>query len=116
MISQRLARVTDDLCDLFCNQIRRVTRLAETALENYLADNQEKTDEILRRYATLETLLNSDCPEAEQLQAVRHTVTARPDLCESPAYTPSTVAKTRAVLCGTSSSTGARSYCGFSAS
>lgn len=82
LISQRLARVTDDLCDLFCKQMRRVTRLAETALENYLADNQEKTDEILRRYATLETLLNSDCPEAEQLQAVRHTVTARPDLCE----------------------------------
>lgn len=82
LISQRLARVTDDLCDLFCKQMRRVTRLAETALGNYLADNQEKTDEILRRYATLETLLNSDCPEAEQLQAVWHTVTARPDLCE----------------------------------
>ena len=82
LISQRLARVTDDLCDIFCKQMRRVTRLAEAALEKYLANNQEKTDEILRRYATLETLLNSDCPEAEQLQAVRHTVTARPDLCE----------------------------------
>ncbi|HVP11123.1 MAG TPA: DUF4158 domain-containing protein, partial [Phycisphaerae bacterium] len=82
LISRRLARVTDDLCDIFCKQMRRVTRLAEAALEKYLANNQEKTDEILRRYATLETLLNSDCPEAEQLQAVRHTVTARPDLCE----------------------------------
>ncbi|MFO1432678.1 MAG: DUF4158 domain-containing protein [Candidatus Competibacteraceae bacterium] len=82
LISQRLARVTDDLCDIFCKQMRRVTRLAEAALEKYLTNNQEKTDEILRRYATLETLLNSDCPEAEQLQAVRHTVTARPDLCE----------------------------------
>lgn len=82
LISQRLARVTDDLCDIFCQQMRRVTRLAEAALENYLADNQEKTDEILRRYSTLETLLNSGCPEAEQLQAVRHAVTARPDLCE----------------------------------
>lgn len=82
LISQRLARVTDDLCDIFCKQMRRVTRLAAAALEKYLANNQEKTDEILRRYATLETLLNSDCPEAEQLQAVRHTVTARPDLCE----------------------------------
>jgi len=82
LISQRLARVTDDLCDIFCKQMRRVTRLAEAALGKYLANNQEKTDEILRRYATLETLLNSDCPEAEQLQAVRHTVTARPDLCE----------------------------------
>jgi TnpA family transposase len=82
LISRRLARVTDDLCDIFCKQMRRVTRLAETALENYLADNQEKTDEILRRYATLETLLNSDCPEAEQLRAVRDAVTARPDLCE----------------------------------
>ena len=82
LISQRLARVTDDLCDIFCKQMRRVTRLAETALEKYLADNQEKTDEILRRYATLETLLNFDCPEAEQLQAIRHTVTARPALCE----------------------------------
>ena len=82
LISHRLARVTDDLCDIFCKQMRRVTRLAEDALEKYLADNQEKTDEILLRYSALETLLNSDCPESEQLQAVRQAVTARPDLCE----------------------------------
>lgn len=118
LIAQRLARVTDDLCDLFCKQMRRVTRLAETALGNYLADNQEKTDEILRRYATLETLLNSDCPEAEQLQAVRHTVTARPDLCEFSRLHAEHGGKNarRFMWRGTSSSTGARSYCGFWAS
>ena len=82
LISGRLARVTDDLCDIFCKQMGRVTRMAEAALDNYLADNQGKTDEILLRYSTLETLLNSGCPEAEQLQAVRDAVTARPDLCE----------------------------------
>ncbi len=82
LISQRLARVIDDLCDIFCKQMRRVTRFAEAALEKYLADNQEKTDEILRHYSSLETLLNSGRPEAEQLQEIRQAVTARPDLCE----------------------------------
>ena len=82
LIRQRLACVTDDLCDIFCKQMRRVLHCASDALEKYLADNQEKTDEILRRYATLETLLNSNQSEAEQLDGIRLTVTARPDLCE----------------------------------
>ena len=82
LIQQRLARVTDDLCDIFCEQMRRVLHCAEDALEKYLKDNQEKTDEILRRFALLETLLNSNQSAIEQLQGIRQTVTARPDLCE----------------------------------
>ncbi len=66
---------------------RRLDRLlldgaAEEAQEKYLEDNQEKTDEILRRFAMLETLLNSSRSEEEQLKGVRQAVTARPDLCE----------------------------------
>lgn len=82
VIRQRIARVTDDLCDLFCKQMRRVVYGAEEALKKYLTDNQEKTDEILRRFASLEGLLNSDRPALEQLQGIRQTVMARPDLCE----------------------------------
>jgi TnpA family transposase len=82
LIWRRLARVTDDLCDLFCKQMKRVAHSAEQALEEYLMNHQDKTDEILRRFAALETLLNSDCPPAEQLQGVRQAVVARPDLCE----------------------------------
>lgn len=82
LIRQRLARVSDDLCDIFCKQMKRVEHAADEALEKYLADNQEKTDEILRRFAAMETLLNSNQPDVEQLQGIRNTVTARPDLCE----------------------------------
>ena len=82
LIQQRLAHVTDDLCDIFCKQMKRVLHCAEEALERYLKDNQEKTDEILRRFAMLETLLNSNQSATEQLQGIRQTVTARPDLCE----------------------------------
>ncbi len=82
LIRQRLAIVTDDLCDIFCKQMKRALHSAEEALEEYLANNQEKTDEILRRFATLETLLNSTQSATEQLKAIRQTVTARPDLCE----------------------------------
>jgi Domain of unknown function (DUF4158) len=82
LIRQRLAVVTDDLCNIFCKQMRRVLHNAEEALEKYLADNQEKTDEILRRFAMLETLLTSSQSADEQLKCVRQTVTARPDLCE----------------------------------
>ena len=82
LIRQRLALVNDDLCDIFCKQMRRALHSAEEALEKYLADNQEKTDEILRRFATLETLLKSTQSADEQLKGVRQTVTARPDLCE----------------------------------
>ena len=82
LIRQRLALVTDDLCIIFCKQMKRALHSAEEALEKYLADNQEKTDEILRRFATLETLLKSAQSADEQLKGVRQTVTARPDLCE----------------------------------
>jgi Tn3 transposase DDE domain/Domain of unknown function (DUF4158) len=82
VIRQRIARVTDDLCDIFCKQMQRVLHSAEEALKKYLTDNQEKTDEILRRFASLEGLLKSDQPADEQLKGVRQTVMARPDLCE----------------------------------
>lgn len=82
LIRQRLALVNDDLCYIFCKQMKRALHSAEEALEKYLADNQEKTDEILRRFATLEILLNSTQSAEEQLHGVRQTVTARPDLCE----------------------------------
>ncbi len=82
LIWRRLAQTTDDLCTLFCKQMRRITHEAEEALEQYLTDHQEKTDEILRRFATLESLLNSERPPEEQLEGVRHAVMARPDLCE----------------------------------
>jgi len=82
VIRQRLARVSDDLCDIFCKQMSQVTHAAEDALQQYLTDNQVKTDEIVRRFALLETVLKSAQPAADQLQAVHQTVTARPDLCE----------------------------------
>ncbi|MGZ8249467.1 Tn3 family transposase [Methylomagnum sp.] len=82
LIWRRQARVTDDLCDLFCKQMRRITHDAEAALARYLTDHQDKTDEILRRFAALETLLNSARPAEEQLEGVRQAVVARPDLCE----------------------------------
>lgn len=82
LIRQRLAIVTDDLCDIFCKQMRRVEHTAQEALEKYLKDNQEMTDEILRRFAFLETILNSSQPENEQLQSIRQAVINRPDLCE----------------------------------
>jgi TnpA family transposase len=82
LIRQRLAIVTDDLCDIFCKQMRRVEHTAQEALEKYLKDNQEMTDEILRRFAFLETILSSGQPENEQLHSIRQAVTNRPDLCE----------------------------------
>ncbi len=82
LIQQRLALVTDDLCNIFCKQMRRALHSAEEALEKYLADNQEKTDEILRRFAMLETLLKSTQSVDEQLKEIHQAVTARPDLCE----------------------------------
>jgi hypothetical protein len=82
LIRQRLAIVIDDLCNIFCRQMKKALHSAEEALEKYLEDNQDKTDEILRRFAMLETLLNSSRSEEEQLKGVRQAVTARPDLCE----------------------------------
>lgn len=82
LIQFRLARVTDDLCIIFCKQMMRVLHKAEETLERYLIDNQDKTDEILRRFAMLETVLDSDQSEAEQLNNIRQTVMDRPDLFE----------------------------------
>lgn len=82
VIHQRLAIVIDDLCDVFCKQMSRVSRIAGEKLQKYLMDSQVKTDEILRRYALLDTVLNSTESEENQLQEVRHTLSARPDLCE----------------------------------
>jgi len=59
-----------------------VQHLADVELEQYLAANQEKTDEILRRFAQLDTLLQTDTSADEQIENVRQLVTARPDLCE----------------------------------
>lgn len=82
VIRQRLAVVTDDLCDIFCKQMNRVSHAAEEELQKYLTDNQGKTDEILRRYASLDTVLNSADSAETQLQAIRQTVSDRPDLSE----------------------------------
>ena len=60
----------------------RVMRCAKEALEKYLLDSQEKTDEILLRFSTLETLFKSDQSAEEQLRNIRKIVTDRPDLCE----------------------------------
>lgn len=82
VIRQRLAIVTDDLCDVFCKQMNRVSRIAGEKLQKYLMDSQGKTDEILRRYALLDTVLNSTASDETQLLEVRQTLAARPDLCE----------------------------------
>jgi TnpA family transposase len=82
VIRQRLAVVTDDLCDVFCKQMGRASRIAGEKLQKYLMESQSKTDEILRRYALLDTVLNSAESDEIQLQTVRKTVFARPDLCE----------------------------------
>jgi TnpA family transposase len=52
------------------------------ALAAYLVANQAKTDEVLRRFTSLEEVLLSGQSEAEQLNEVRQVVTSRPDLCE----------------------------------
>ncbi|MCF7972063.1 MAG: Tn3 family transposase [Methylococcaceae bacterium] len=82
VIRQRLAIVTDDLCYIFCKQMSRVGRLAEEKLQKYLMDSQSKMDEVLRRYALLDTLLHSEESDEIQLQAIRQTIVERPDLGE----------------------------------
>lgn len=82
VIRQRLAIVTDDLCDVFCKQMSRVSRIAGEKLQKYLTDSQGKMDEILRRYALLDTVLSSTESDETQLQEVRQTISDRPDLCE----------------------------------
>lgn len=82
LIERQLARVTDDLCDMICKQMMKVQHLADAELENYLTANQDKTDEILRRFAQLDTLLQSDQPVGDQIIQARQLVSERPDLCE----------------------------------
>lgn len=82
LIERQLARVTDDLCDVFCKQMMKVQHLADEELETYLTTNQDKTDEILRRFAKLDTLLQSDQPADDQITSAKQLVTERPDLCE----------------------------------
>lgn len=82
LIQRQLARVTDDLCDIFCKQMLKVQHLAEAELEEYLAANQDKTDEILRRFAQLDTVLQSVQPIEDQIANAKQLVSARPDLCE----------------------------------
>ncbi|MES2356236.1 MAG: Tn3 family transposase [Pseudomonadota bacterium] len=82
LIKRQLARVAEDLCDMFCKQMLRAQHKAEEELREYLTANQEKTDEILRRFAQLETVLNSDGSMETQLTLTRQLVTSRPDLCE----------------------------------
>ena len=82
LIRRRRAQVIDDLCEIFCKQMGLVAKSAEEALQQYIIDNQTKTDEIVRRFAALEAVLRSNTPAAEQLRAVQRNVTARPDLCE----------------------------------
>ena len=49
--------------------------LADAELEDYLTANQDKTDEILRRFALLDTLLQSDQPVDDQITQARQLVT-----------------------------------------
>lgn len=79
---QRLGVVTDDLCDIFCKQMNKISRAAEAELQQYLDDNQGKTDEILRRYALLNTVLHSTESADNQLKIIREIVSSRPDLYE----------------------------------
>jgi TnpA family transposase len=82
VIRRRRAQVTDDLCEIFCKQMSLVAHAAEEALQQYLTENQAKTDEIVRRFAALEVVLKSNAPAAAQLLAVQQNVTGCPDLCE----------------------------------
>jgi TnpA family transposase len=82
LIERQLARVIDDLCDVFCKQMMKTQHLADAELESYLTANQHKTDEILRRFAKLDTILQSGEPVDNQLASAKQLVTERPDLCE----------------------------------
>lgn len=67
VIRQRLGVVTYDLCDIFCKKMNMVSRAAEAELQKYLDDNQGGTDEIPRRYALLNAVLDSAESEDNQL-------------------------------------------------
>lgn len=82
LIRRRFAQITDDLCDVFCKQIRKVKGKAEERLDSYIKVNQEKTDEVLRRFASISDTLDADHSEEERLKIIRRVVLSRPDLTE----------------------------------
>lgn len=82
LIQRQLARITDDLCNVFCKQMIKVQHRAEEELDGYLSANQDKTDEIIRRFAQLDTVLKSDQPIEEQIANISQLVSAHQDLCE----------------------------------
>ena len=82
LIRRRFGKITDDLCDVFCKQMRKVRRKAEERLENYIKLNQDKTDEVLRRFAHISDTLEADFSEKERLKIISSVVLSRPDLTE----------------------------------
>ncbi|MGB3221330.1 MAG: hypothetical protein WBB23_00855, partial [Desulforhopalus sp.] len=82
LIRRRYGKITDDLCDVFCKQMRKVKSRAEERLEHYIKINQQKTDEVLRRFANISDTLESDLSEKERLKIISTVVLSRPDLTE----------------------------------
>ncbi|MCW2488850.1 transposase [Candidatus Symbiopectobacterium sp. NZEC127] len=82
LIQRQLARITDDLCNVFCKQMAKVQHRAAEELGGYLSANQDKTDEIIRRFAQLDTVLKSEQSIEEQIACISQLVSARQDLCE----------------------------------
>ncbi|EGV6907223.1 Tn3 family transposase [Salmonella enterica] len=82
LIQRQLARITDDLCNVFCKQMAKVQHRAAEELDGYLSANQDKTDEIIRRFAQLDTVLKSEQSVEEQIACISQLVSARQDLCE----------------------------------
>jgi len=62
-IRRRFSSITDDLCDVFCKQMRKIKGRAEEKLDNYIKINQEKTDEVLLRFASISDTLKADHSE-----------------------------------------------------
>jgi TnpA family transposase len=82
LIRRRFSQITDDLCVVFCKQMRKIKAKADEKLENYIKINQEKTDEVLRRFATISDTLEADHSEEERLKIISSVVLSRPDLTE----------------------------------
>ena len=70
LLRRRYGKITDDLCDVFCKQMRKVKSRAEEKLEHYIKINQQKTDEVLRRFANISDTLESDLSEKERLEII----------------------------------------------
>lgn len=82
LIRRRFGSITDDLCDVFCKQMRKIKGRAKDKLDNYIKVNQEKTDEVLRRFASISDTLEADHSEEERLKIISSVVLSRPDLTE----------------------------------